>query len=307
VNALDPVTVGASYAWRVALHSTVAGFVCYAWARHERLRPGRTKRWLLAMLIVLPLATAAVPGRDQPAFRDQVAWFDSTRVLALPLAGEVGVVHLVLLLALVTTAVVLVQEIVPALRHRRHDAGEAPPEVVALARALPGWARVVVHRVSEGAPLAAAGGTPRRPRLLLSSGLLALLDEEALAAVIRHEHAHAVPRRWWAMHVLFVARLLQIYSPVALWLFREYAVETEIACDRAAVAEGDARPLAGALLAVYDHTDPRDLGSRAVLRRRVDLLLGRDSASFATEPGPLGLFEVAAATLLLALLLPWIV
>ena len=105
------------------------------------------------------------------------------------------------------------------------------------------------------------------------------------------------------MHLLFAFRLAQLYSPVALWLFREYAVETEIECDRAAAAGGDPRPMARALLAVYEGTHHGDLAARAILRRRVDLLLGRDDAT----AGPLGLFEVSAATVVLALVLPWVV
>jgi Zn-dependent protease with chaperone function len=303
VTAVDPFLVGAAYAWRVALHSSLAAFACYAWTRQQRLPPGRAKRWLLAALLVLPLLTAAVPGRRDPTFRNEVAWFDSTRVLALPVAGEWRVAHALLLVAAVTALVAVWQEVLPVLLRRRRAGDEVPARIADAARALPGWRRVAVVAVADDAPVAAAGGTPWRPRLLLSTGLLRQLDERALLAAVRHEHAHATPRRWWPMHLLFLARLAQLYNPVALWLFREYAVETEIACDEAAVAGGDSRPLARALLAVYDHTQRRDLAARAVLRRRVDLLLGRDGQ----PAGPLGLLEVGAATLLLALLLPWVV
>src|SRR5581483_12242870 len=134
------------------------------------------------------------------------------------------------------------QEILPVLhRLRRGDASvDVPQELLAAARALAGWERVVVHGVDDAHLVAAAGGTPRRPRLVVCTGLLGALDDDALLAVVRHEHAHATPRRWWAMHALFLVRLVQLFNPVALWLFREYAVETEIACDRAAIAEGDA-------------------------------------------------------------------
>ena len=291
----------------MALHSSLAALACYAWSRQQRLRPGRPKRWLLAALLVLPLLTAAVPGRGQPSFRAEVAWFDSARVLALPLVGELRVAHLALAVAALTAAVAAWQELLPALRRRHRAAGAAPPALVAMARALPGWQRVAVVLVADETPLAAAGGWPRHPRLLVSSGLLAALDEASVEAAVRHEHAHSTPRRWWAMHLLFAARLAQLHNPVALWLFREYAVETEIACDRAAVAGGDGRPLARALFAVYEHTHRRDLAARAVLRRRVDMLLGRDAAGAAPAVPGLGLFEVNAATLLLALLLPWVV
>jgi Zn-dependent protease with chaperone function len=305
LTAFDAFDLAASYGWRVTLHSLLAGLACYAWTRQQRLRPGRSKRWLLAALLVLPLMTAALPGRRSASFRDELAWFDSARVLAIPLpgAGELRLAHLLLPLGLLTAAATAWQELLRVLRRRAGSGGEAPAGVVAAARALPGWERVEVWRVRGEELLAATGGWPGRPRLLLSAGLLAALAGDALHAVIRHEHAHATPRRWWPLHVLFVARLLQLYNPVALWLFREYAVETEIACDRVATAGTDPRPLARALLAVYEATDARDRGARAVLRRRVDLLLGREQVG----EERLDLVTVGAATVLLALLLPWVV
>ncbi len=77
-----------SYLWQVAVHSAVMGFVFYAWARHVRLPSGRTKRTLLAILLVLPLLTAAVPGRAGVEFAEHIAWLNSARVLAIPLAGR---------------------------------------------------------------------------------------------------------------------------------------------------------------------------------------------------------------------------
>jgi Zn-dependent protease with chaperone function len=303
VSALDPFVVAAAYPWRVALHSALAALACYAWTRRERLHPGRPKRWLLACLLVLPLLTAAVAPAGDAGFRNDVAWFDSARLLALPLVGEVRLVALAVALGLVTVGVSVWQEVVPALRRRHRAAGEPPAALVAAARALPGWERLEVRLVAGAGLVAAAGGWPRRPRLLLSEGILATLDEEALLAVVRHEHEHATPRRFWAMHVLFALRLLQLYNPAALWLFREYAVETEIECDRAAVRGGDPKPLARALLALYEGLHREELAARAVLRRRVELLLG------GAAPGPdaIGRFEVCAATAILALVLPWVV
>jgi hypothetical protein len=124
-----------------------------------------------------------------------------------------------------------------------------------------------------------------------------------MAAVLRHEHAHWVRGRWWRDHLLFVARLLQAHNPVALWAFREYMVEREVGCDREAVGEGDPAPLAAALLAVYESTDPGDLAGRAVLRRRIDLLLGRSRRGL-DDPPRRTLLAVAST---LALLLPWLV
>lgn len=298
-----PLAWLAGYLWQAALHSFLASLAFYAWSRQLPLAPGRAKRVLLATLLVLPLLTAAVPGRATPAFRDELAWFDSGRFLALPLAGDLRLAHLVAAAGAAVAAVTLVQEVLPALRRPRRAALPAPAALVDRVRSLPGWERAAVELTAGGEPAAAAAGPPWRPRLLLSADLLERLDERALGAVLRHEHAHHRPRSWWAVHALFAARLLQCANPVALWLFREYLVEVEIDCDRRAAAGEGGRPLARSLLALYERTDRRDLAARATLRLRVDLLLGRRAAA-GDELHPRTL---AAAGALLAVLLPWVV
>ena len=56
-----------AFLWQVLLHSAVAGVVLYAWAQRMRVPSGRAKRRLLVVLLILPLLTAAVPGRGSPA------------------------------------------------------------------------------------------------------------------------------------------------------------------------------------------------------------------------------------------------
>jgi hypothetical protein len=102
--------------------------------------------------------------------------------------------------------------------------------------------------------------------------------------------------------VLFAVRLLQCYNPVALWVFREYCIEVEIACDSAAVSDRDPHVLARVLLRIYRGTDRRDLAARAALRKRVDVLLAGGARDAALPP-----FTVAAASLVMLLVLPWIV
>ena len=124
-----------------------------------------------------------------------------------------------------------------------------------------------------------------------------------LEAVLWHEHAHWTDGRWLWSHVLFGLRMLQCYNPLALWIFREYAIELELDCDREAAAEVGARPLARALLEVYEGTDRRDSAARATLRKRVDALRGRVRIDDEALPVP----ALAAAALLLLGSLPWIV
>lgn len=293
----------AAVLWQVVLHSAVAAGVLMVWARHLRLASGPARRRILSVILTLPLLTASMPGRSGYTFRERTAWLDSLRLLEIPLFGGFHLFHLVLLTAGVTAGVTLWQEVIPALRRLHPES--APPSAALLrrVRALSGWGRCRVSVTSQREIFVATVGLPSRPRLVVSQGALEKLSDEELEAVLRHENAHGRPRRWLGTHGLFALRLLQVYNPVALWAFREYTVETEIACDAEAVAGLDPRPLARALLRVYDDTATSDLSARSLLRRRVDILLGR-SGDLDPSLSPI---SVLAAAVVLFLLLPWIV
>ncbi len=292
-----------SFLWQVALHSAIAGLVLYGWARRLQLPSGRSKRHLLVLLLVLPLLTAAIPGRTSLEFRERLAWLDSGRLLAIPLVAGVRIYHVVLLVGLMMVALTIWQELVPALRRSGTSRADVPERLVRLARGLPGWDRCDVALSQAADILLATGGWPRRPRLIVSRGALARLTDDELAMVLRHENAHWRAGRWARAHALFIVRLLQCYNPVALWSFREYCLEVEIECDAAAVAGRDARPLTRALLAVYESTDRRDVAARAALRRRADVLLG-DSR---LDDDALPVATIALASAMLLAILPWIV
>ncbi len=295
---------GATYLWQVALHSAVAGTILFTWSRHLELPSGRARRLLLAAVLVLPLVTAAVPGRRSTTFEERVAWFDSERVLALPLFHGLRVSHLVAGIGAATVLIALAQELLPSLQRVRRSGEALPADLGRRVRSLPGWERVTIQAVTGRPFYVATPGVPgRRPVLQISHDVLAALDEDELAAVLRHENAHWQRRRWLPLNLLFLVRLVQLYNPVALWVFRAYLLELEIACDADAVAGADRRPLARALLAFYDRTDPHDLAARGTLRRRVDILLGRHPHDDKALPVP----AVAAAVAILLVTLPWIV
>ena len=92
------------------------------------------------------------------------------------------------------------------------------------------------------------------------------------------------------------------YSPVALWVFREYCIEVEIGCDAAAVHGRDPHQLARILLRIYDATDRRDAAARAAIRKRVDVLLGGGP-----QDDVLSTSTVATASFVMLLVLPWLV
>lgn len=291
-----------AFLWQVMLHSSLAGFVLYAWVRRVGLPSGRVKRRLLAVLLVLPLLTAAVPGRDGEEFRDRLAWLDSGRILAIPLGGGVRILHVAAALAAATGLVTVWQEVLPSLRRRRAVLADAPEALVRLARGLPGWERCEARAHGAAAIELATSGWPWRPRLSVSRGALERLAEEEMGIAVRHEHEHWQGDRWARSHALFLVRLVQCYNPVALWAFREYCLEVEIECDAAAVSDRDSRILARTLLKVYESTPSRDIATRSALRKRIDVLLAGGP-----HADPLPLATTAVATAVLLGCLPWVV
>ncbi len=291
-----------SYCWQVTLHSLVAAAVVFTWASHLGLPSGRTRQRLLGVLLALPLVTALVPGRGD-AFRDRLAWLDSARLLELPVAGGVRVVHLVAALFVVTAAITVRQELSSLLRRPPGDPELPVPERVRrLVAGLPHWGACRLA-VDPGKEIAVAtGGLPSRPWLTLTRGACERLDRAELEAVVRHENAHW-GRSWWWSHAFFALRMVQCYNPLALWAFREFTIELEIACDREAAAAVGPRPLARALLEVYEGTARKDSAARAILRQRIDALRGRLRLDDEALPATV----VAAAALLLLVSLPWIV
>lgn len=291
-----------AYAWQVAVHSAVAGFIFYAWVHRVPMASGRTKRRLLATLLVLPLLTAAIPGRGTIEFAERIAWLNSARVLAVPLPLGFRVSHLTIAIAVLMIGFTVWQELLPALRPPAAEVGAAPDALVRQVRALPGWERCVVAVSPLPSVMLATSGMPGHVKVTVSRGALASLTAQELAAVVAHEHAHWQAGRWWWSHGLFVARLLQCYNPVALWVFREYCIESEAECDAAAVAGRDPHALARVLLRIYNATDRRDLSARAALRKRVDVIL-----SGGPQDAPLPPLTVTVASVVLLVVLPWIV
>lgn len=274
----------------------------YLWVHRLGLPSGRTRRHLLMALLVVPVLTAAVPGRSGVEFAERLAWLNSARLLAVPLGAGLRVYHLMLLLGAATTAITIWQELVAFLRRPRPMWGDVPASLDRMARSRPGWERCLIGVSDDPALMVATSGWPGRPRLIVSRGAVESLSPDELEVVVDHEHAHWRDGRWLQAHALFVLRLLQCYHPVALWAFREYCVELEMDCDAAATAGRDPRPLARVLLRIYQATDSRDIAARAVLRKRVDALTGA-----APREVTLPAATVAAASAIVLLVLPWLV
>jgi len=112
-----------------------------------------------------------------------------------------------------------------------------------------------VDMVATGEAFAVTHGL-RRPRILLSTGLVEALDAAELTAVLVHERHHL--RRRDPLRLL-AARLLAGYGwylPLLRWWAQRLALRRELAADRAATARAGVAAVAGALLKLADLPAP---------------------------------------------------
>ena len=156
-----------------------------------------------------------------------------------------------------------------------------------------------VWLVDDDRPQAFCAGHAR-PRVFVSTGAVRLLEAVELDAVLAHEAHHRLrrdPLRIAAARGLCDALF---FLPVLRRLTGRYCALAELSADEAAVSslDGDAAPLASAMLTFGEAADPAVVG---IAPERVDHLLGR-------SPGwglPGMLLAVGAASIALIGLLAW--
>ena len=113
-----------------------------------------------------------------------------------------------------------------------------------------------------------------RPRVYVTSGALAILDEPALAAVLMHERHHARRRDPLRLATSRVFARAMFFLPALGALGRDQAALAEMSADESAIAAdpGHRSALARAMLAFTDASNSDD--SVGIDPARVDYLLG---------------------------------
>jgi len=147
----------------------------------------------------------------------------------------------------------------------------------------------------------------RRPRVAMTTGLLALLDEDELEAVLRHEAYHAAHRDPLRLVVANALAAVFFFLPLLALLRDHYAVAAELAADRHAIrGMGTDRGIAAALYKLLSHPEcpppAAAVGATSVLPLRVDALLD-EAISVRPRLRPGVLLGTAVGVAVLALLL----
>ena len=251
------------------LHSLSAAIIAdraiAAW--HIRSPVIRQKFHLIAVfgpVFSYPLYQWINPDRGSLHFRLGTL-FDSGRWINLELWNVLPVALLLVLVLAVATAIFLLQELIPILRHRP---GPADPA-----------SRIV--RAIKGSPAAAAaeglaGEAPdifivedddpaihsvisRNPTIYLTMGLVRSLQPAELRAAIAHEVAHIRRSRRPLLIVAYLMRALLFFSAGTLVAFRKAAAEEEKICDDWAVKVTGRPDALAAVLEKLRHSDAYEI------------------------------------------------
>ncbi len=134
----------------------------------------------------------------------------------------------------------------------------------------------VAHRAR---PWALAAGL-LRPTLVISSGLVALLDTEELDAVLSHELSHIKRGDLWLVALVGALYDLTWFLPSTRRLYRSLLVEQEIACDDHVLGDARRLALASALVRIWKVGISTGVGSKLASRGALGLLGSHRSESF---------------------------
>jgi Zn-dependent protease with chaperone function len=260
----------ADYLNQVVLQSLVAALVVEALLRlwevnspYQRLAC-RTAAFV-GPLLLLPFFELLAPFRHADWFADGPALI-ATRHLAAFSVWGIGVDRLWPWPVWALGALLLSRDLWPLLAVSPRYAPSTAVDVSKLEAlvqslaALAGVAPPQVVVMDAPGPMILCVGL-RRPRLLVSAGLLELLDEGELRAAVAHELSHVHRHDVLASWLLLGLRVLQAFNPVAQVLGRSLAWETELRADADAVRwTGRPAALASALLKVFGTPTPPPMG-----------------------------------------------
>lgn len=185
----------------------------------------------------------------------------------------------------------LVRRATATLRARLHA---EPAAVPARLSVIAGRLGVEVEVVDDGAVYALTYGT-RDPRVAVSTGLLAAVDDAELEAVLLHERYHVRHRDPLKSACARVLSAAAFFAPVVGHLQRRYLAARELAADRAAVRACGVRPLAGALYKAGASGPPAEACAAAAMGGG-DLLAVRIAQLEDGAPPPFDRLPTAAVT-----------
>ncbi len=261
------------YIMQTILHSFTALIIIelsfYAWDIQDHLSRFRYRLMPLVLpIFMFPLYQVLSPDRGTWHFRLTTALFDSHRWLDLKVLNTYPVALMILSVLVVFSFVFLFQEIFPIFRRRNNqpqhpkclEGEEDVRTILKSASALLGTEEPGVMVIETPAPVLFTQGY-KKHSLVISSGLIGMLDQAQLRNALIHEVVHMKRSSNLKTQIIYLLRMLMFYNPVSLVEFRRIVHDDEFICDAITISmTGDPQALVSALSAFYYH--PEELSDK---------------------------------------------
>ena len=195
---------------------------------------------LVLPVCMLPLYHLIDFGRSSFVFRQEKAIFSMDRWLSLEIWDLIPLTSVFMILLAVTSVVFFLQEVVPIVRDVLARKGDdfysrlpSDPGVADLTKQMSeklGIEPPPVTVLKDENPFIFTSGS-RNHTLVLTSGLIEVLDREQLKSAIAHELAHIVRMSNATKWMIFLIRVLMFFNPIVLIVFRRIVQDDEHVCD----------------------------------------------------------------------------
>lgn len=266
-------TLPGMYIIQTVLHSLTALIIIelsfYAWDIQDHFSRFRYRLMPLVLpIFMFPLYQLLSPERGSWHFRLTTALFDSQRWLELKFLNIYPVALLVITVLVGFSCVFLFQEILPIFRRRNSqpqyaECPEGNEDVRTILKSV-----CALFRTGEPGIIIIETPTPvlftqgyKNHSLIISSGLIAMLDREQLRNALIHEVVHMKRSSNLKTQIIYLVRMLMFYNPVSLVEFRRIVHDDEFICDAITISmTRNPQALISALSAFYYH--PEELPGR---------------------------------------------
>ena len=195
---------------------------------------------LILPILMFPVYTGINLNRNSLFFREEEALFNINRWLLVEIWDLITVHSLFIVFLTGTSIIFFIQEVVPIMKDtffRRNENNNsflsAAQEITAMVNSLSrdlGIEKPPVKIIDDATPVVLAAGS-KNHTVILSTGLIKMLDKVQLHSAIAHELAHIARRSNAMTWAIFLLRVLMFFNPIALIVFRRIVQDDEHICD----------------------------------------------------------------------------